>query len=629
MTPAEPLRAFVEALVGAGLREAVVCPGSRSTPLALALRLHPGLRVFVHLDERAAGYFGLGLARAARRPVALLSTSGTAAVNFGPAVAEAHEGRVPLVVVTADRPPELRDRGANQTLDQLHLYGRQAKWFVELPVPEAGPVAEAHLRWVAARAVATAASPPAGPVHVNWPFREPLVPVGTLSADPAAPPHTRIVGGIRVLAEDDLRRLAEGLRAAHRPLLVCGPFDQPGGADALVGLAGALGAPILADGLANLRTGSHPREQVVAHADLILRSAVARRLLRPDLVLRFGATPTSKALLTFLAESAAPQIVVDDGGWNEPTLLPGTIVQAEPVALAGALGRILAETGERASDPGDARRSSRLAQGSAWLEAWAAADAAARAAIRVAATDLTRSFEGEVFLDLPDRLPAGTLVYVGNSMPVRDLDAYLPPSPNRLRWLGNRGVSGIDGVVSSALGAAVATDGPVLAVVGDLSFLHDLNAIATARAAELRVTVVVVDNDGGGIFSFLPQASAEAPEAGLPLHFEELFGTPHGVDLLAVAAALGAETEELQPGRVGEAIGRAVAASRQRPGIRILRLRSERARNVELHRRVAGAVEAAVEASLEAASPGLAGAAVGAPARAGSDPGTAIEIEGR
>lgn len=627
MTPAEPLRAFVEALVGAGLREAVVCPGSRSTPLALAFRLHPELRVFVHLDERAAAYFGLGLARAARRPVALLSTSGTAAVNFGPAVAEAHEGRVPLVVLTADRPPELRDRGANQTLDQLHLYGRRAKWFVELPVPETGPVAEAHLRWVAARAVATAASPPAGPVHVNWPFREPLVPVGALAADPAAPPHTTVVGGVRIPAEGDLRRLAEDLRGARRPLVVCGPFDRPAGAEALVGLAEAVGAPIVADGLANLRTGSHPRAKVVAHADLFLRSALARRVLRPDLVLRFGASPTSKALLAFLAESAAPQIVVDDGGWNEPTLLPGTLVQAEPVALARALAAILGRVGEGAADTGDARRSSSLSQPTPWLDAWSAADAAAGTAIRAAVADLGEAFEGEVFLDLPDRLPAGTLVYVGNSMPVRDLDAYLPTSRNHLRWLGNRGVSGIDGVVSAALGAAAATGEPVLAVVGDLSFLHDLNAIATVRTAGLRVTIVVVDNDGGGIFSFLPQATAETPEAGLPTHFEELFGTPHGVDLLAVAAALGAETEELQPGRVGEAIGRVVAASRARPGIRVLRLRSERRRNVELHRRVAEAVEAAVEASLEAAEPSLVGAAVGATARVPRDEGTAIEIE--
>lgn len=588
MTPAEPLRAFVEALVGAGVREAVVCPGSRSTPLALALRSHPGLRVFVHLDERAAAYFGLGLARAARRPVVLLSTSGTAAVNFAPAVTEAREARVPLVVLTADRPPELRDRGANQTIDQVHLYGRQAKWFVELPVPEAGPVPEAHVRSVAARAVATAAAPPAGPVHVNWPFRDPLVPVGSLEPDPEAAPHTSVVAGLRRLDDEELRVLAERLAASRRPLLVCGPFDRPGGAAALTGLATVLRAPILADGLANLRTGSHDRANVVAHADLALRSERVRAALRPDLVVRFGGSPTSKPVLGYLAATAAPQIVVDDGGWNEPTLLPGTMIQAEPVALATALAAALAAD----------RAGSMTA--SAWLAAWRAVDRAAAAAITATATGLGEPFEGEVVLDLAERLPEGTIVYVGNSMPVRDLDAYLAPSPRSIRWLGNRGASGIDGIVSSALGAA-ASGAPVLAIVGDLSFLHDLNALATIRAPGLRATIVVVDNDGGGIFSFLPQAAAEAPEVGLPAHFEELFGTPHGVDLLGVARALGAETEELEAGRVGEAVARAVAASLERPGIRVLRLRSDRSRNVDLHRRIAAAVEAAVGAALEAA----------------------------
>ncbi|HWP61957.1 MAG TPA: 2-succinyl-5-enolpyruvyl-6-hydroxy-3-cyclohexene-1-carboxylic-acid synthase [Candidatus Binatia bacterium] len=611
-TPAEPLRAFVEALVGAGVREAIVCPGSRSTPLALALRLQPAVRVLVHLDERAAGYFGLGLARAVRRPVVLLATSGTAAVNFGPAVVEARQGRVPLVVVSADRPPELRDRGANQTIDQIHLFGRQVKWFVELPVPEADPVAEAHLRWVAARAVATAAASPAGPVHVNWPFREPLVPVGRLAGEEAAgeaarrptpvvEPHTRVVEGVALPDDASLRALADRLRGAERPLLVCGPMDRPGFATAIVELAAGLGAPVVADGLANLRTGGHRRDTIVAHADLVLRSAAARAALRPDLVLRFGATPTSKPVLTYLAETAAEQIVVDDGGWNEPTLLPGTIVHADPVALAERLAAGVGGGG-----------GARVAN-SGWLDGWRALDRRAAAALAGAVAGLGEAFEGEVFVDLAERLPEGTIVYVGNSMPVRDLDAYLPLAGASLRWLGNRGASGIDGVVSSALGAAAGGD-PVLAVVGDLSFLHDLNAIATAPVDGLRATIVVVDNDGGGIFSFLPQAMTERPEVGLPAHFEELFGTPHGVDVLAVARALGAETEELAPGRVGEAVGRAVAASLERPGIRVLRLRTDRTRNVELHRRIAEAVRLAVEEALAGAeaSPRRVGAVVSA-----------------
>lgn len=579
VTPAGPLRAFVEELVAAGVRDAIVCPGSRSTPMALALRANPDVRVLMHVDERAAAFFALGLAKTARRPVTLLATSGTAVVNFAPAVAEAHEGRVPLVVLTADRPPELRDRGANQTIDQAHLYGRFAKWFAELPVPDsAEPWTEPHARWVAARAVATAIEAPAGPVQVDLPFREPLVPDGSL-APTGDPPHTRVVpAGLRLPAPEAIAALAERLAAAERPLLVCGPLDEPGFADAVARLAAALEAPILADALANVRLGPHDRSRVIARHDALARVPAVRERLAPDLVVRFGATPTSKALLTFLGATRAEQVVVDDGGWNEPTLLPGTLVHAHPAALAEAL----------AAAVGGAPRDR------AWLGAWHAADAAADGAIREALAAIDEPFEGAVFAALTHALPDGAVVYVGNSMPVRDLDAFLPASDARLRLLGNRGVSGIDGVVSSALGAASAGEGPVVAIVGDLSFVHDLNALVAARLHSLDATIVVIDNDGGGIFSFLPQATADAPDAGLPEHYEEVFGTPHGVNVLSVARALGATTIALEPRHLVRLIGDAAG----RPGIRVLRLTTERRRNVELHRLVTAAVTVAVEAAV-------------------------------
>ncbi|HXG40236.1 MAG TPA: 2-succinyl-5-enolpyruvyl-6-hydroxy-3-cyclohexene-1-carboxylic-acid synthase, partial [Candidatus Limnocylindrales bacterium] len=331
--PAGPLRAFVAELARAGVGDAIVCPGSRSTPLALAIRMSGAIRVHVLLDERSAGYFALGLAKASRRPVAILVTSGTAAANLLPAVVEAREARVPLVVLTADRPPELRDRGSNQTIDQVHLYGRFARWYVELPVPEPAPGVDAHWRGVAGRAVATALEPPAGPVHVNLPFREPLVPEGSLGPEDGTTlgePYLGLVPARRLPEPGDLDRLAGAIADAARPLVVVGPLDRPGFADALARLAEVADLPVFADGLANVRCGRHDRSRLVVRHDALLRVPGLRAARRPDLVVRFGATPTSKALIGYLAEAGAAgavQLVVDDGAWNEPTLAPATIVR--------------------------------------------------------------------------------------------------------------------------------------------------------------------------------------------------------------------------------------------------------------------------------------------------------------
>ena len=286
VTPAAPLRAFVAELVAAGVRDAVVCPGSRSMPMALTLRANPGIRVLTHLDERAAGFFALGLAKASRRPVAVLGTSGTAVVNFGPAVIEAFHGRVPLIVLTADRPPELRDRGAAQTIDQAHLYGRACKWYAELPVPEDGAAAEAHVRDVVGRAVATATEAPAGPVQLNLPFRASLLPDGPLTPDAgdARAPHTRFVASNRLLRAADLDAVAATLAAATRPLIVVGPLDREGAADAITAMAAACGAPIVADGLSNLRLGRHDRSRIVACPDALMRSRAFRAGRIPDVV---------------------------------------------------------------------------------------------------------------------------------------------------------------------------------------------------------------------------------------------------------------------------------------------------------------------------------------------------------
>lgn len=594
MSHAATLSAFVTELVAAGVRDAVACPGSRSTPLALALRTAPGIRLRVLLDERSAGFFAVGLARTSHRPVALLATSGTAAVEFGPAVVEASLARVPLVVLTADRPAELRDRGAAQTIDQDHLYGRAAKWFAELPLFDGAPETIAQVRWVAGRSVATAAAGPAGPVHLNVPFREPLLPDAPLRAEDAGSlpagrtgPFAGVVAGRRLLEPTALRALADRLGGAASGLILAGPDDDPALPAALSALAAATGFPILADALSGLRAGRHDRSSIVVHGDQLVRPGPWSAAHRPALVVRTGAMPTSKPILEFLVASAPELIVIDsDGGWREAAQLPATFVHADAAATAGELAGLI--TAQRV---GRGEGGPRDASAPAWLHADGIADAAMRAWL----AGLDEPFEGAPFAALTDLLPDDAVLWAGNSMPVRDLDGWFGSTDRAVAIRSNRGANGIDGVVSTALGSAAATDGPVALVVGDVSFLHDLNALVAARLHGLSATIVLVNNDGGGIFSFLPQAAAANPGSGLPEHYEELFGTPHGIDVGPIVTALGGEHRQVDAAGLRVAIADSIG----RPGVQVLELRTDRARNVELHRDVAGVVARALASAAE------------------------------
>ncbi len=589
MSNAAVLRAFAGELVAAGVRDAVICPGSRSAPLALALRAIAGLRVRVLLDERAAGFFALGMARTTRRPVVLLATSGTATVEFAPAVVEAQLSRVPLVVLTADRPAELRDRGAPQTIDQIHLFGRAAKWYAELPLFDDDPATLAHVRSVAGRAVATAAAGPAGPVQVNVPFREPLLPDGALTEGDRARAATATASIAPFVR--GRRRSADARRRGPRPpggadsatrrgLIMAGPDDDPDLPAALAALADATGFPILADPLSGLRAGRHNRMMVIARGDQLCRPGPWIDAHTPDLVIRTGAMPTSKPIVQLLERARPEMLVLDgDGGWRESALLPATFVHADPVATARAL---------------TARLGAGWAGDSAWGSDWRTADDAASEAMNAWLAALDEPFEGTPFPALAAALPDGGVLWAGNSMPVRDLDGWLPSTDRAITVRSNRGANGIDGVVSAALGSAAAAadagSGPVALVVGDLSFLHDLNALVAARLHGLSATIVLVNNDGGGIFSFLPQASADLPDAGLPEHYEELFGTPHGIDVGPIVTALGGEHRRVDAATLGPEI----AASAGRPGVQVLELRTDRVRNVELHGAVAALVAAAL-----------------------------------
>ena len=580
--------AFVDELVRSGVRHACIAPGSRSAPLAMTIAARAELRTWMHLDERSGAFFALGMARALAEPVALVCTSGTAVANFLPAVVEARSAGVPLLVLTADRPPELRDVGAAQTIDQNRIFGVHAKWFVEVAVPEATPDLVRYARTLACRAAAAAKASPAGPVHLNFPFREPLVPMpagipdGLSEADalawrgrPGGAPWTTVADAAASLEPEVARRIAERLHGAARPLIVVGPQPDAGLATPLAELARSSGAPVLADPLSQLRWGAHDRSSIVDRYDATLRHEAAAALLAPDFILRIGGPPTSRTLLRYIQQHAtAHQVVVDAARWPDPVLLAAEVVHADPREFcARVLERV---AGAPPSSP-------------EWLARWRRMDSLGREALDAYGASLDEAFEGRAVAEVASLVPDGGTLFVSSSMPVRDLDAFAAGDGRALRVLANRGANGIDGVISTALGAAAAMrergHGKLVLVIGDVAFYHDMNGLLAARLHELDATIVVLNNDGGGIFSFLSQAAH-------PEHFEQLFGTPHGLEFSAAAELYGARYHRAKS---WQSFRDGVVAGIGARGLSIVEVRTERARNVVLHRDAWNAVAAALD----------------------------------
>lgn len=503
---------FWAELAACGVTDVVVSPGSRSTPLAVTARNQEGFRVTVQLDERVAGFCALGMAKASGRPVALVCTSGTAAANILPAVVEAHHSGVPLVVCTADRPPELRDAGAGQTIDQIKLYGDHVRWFAETPcdVDESDYFARLAVR----AATIAGAGPNPGPVHLNWPFRKPLEPQGPIPRIAAA--VGRPVEPVRPLVEADVdavRRLA-----GRRGLIVSGALDvDDAGAAAIVGFAVAAGWPVVADAGSQLR----------GRGSLVLDGAewsLGRANLAPDVLVRIGGPPSNRAVIDFVAScGAADQLLVDPRRrWEDPSFGWTEALASDPVALLGAAAGQMASTDD------------------AWAVSWieAAADGWDQVETALEADGL---LEPRLAATLLRALPPETALYASSSMPVRDVTSFWPPDALPRRVLVNRGANGIDGVISSAMGAALALGQPAAALVGDVALLHDIGGLLAASLSGADLTVVVPNNDGGGIFSLLPVANC-----GSDIHFEELFHTPHGVSLGDLTIGLGVRYDQVE-----------------------------------------------------------------------------------
>ena len=561
-------RAVVDEWVRGGVTHACVAPGSRSTPMAHALAADGRVSVHVFLDERSAAFAALGIGRASARPAVVLCTSGTAAANFHPAVTEADLGRVPMIVATADRPPELRDVGAPQTLDQTHLYDTAVRWFVDLGPPEDVEGAGAWWRSTAARTVTLAqgaGGTPAGPVHWNLPYREPLVPTGAPLVDapgrPDGAPWTVAAPPLRVADRDVVARVAARVRRHPRGVIVAG-WGSGASPDLVDRVAELCGWPVLADGVSGLRRGPF----AVSTYDPLLRVPDFAVDHRPDVVLRLGAPTTGRVLGEHLRD--VPQVVVDPGDtWADPAreMVERVAGDADPFLRALAVSL----QGGRADR--------------AWLDDWLDAEARVRAAIDAHVDAIAEPFEGRIARDVVDGVPEGGALVVASSMPIRDVESFARPRDG-IAVHANRGVNGIDGFVSTALGVALGAGAPTVALVGDLCFLHDVNGLLGVTRRGVDLTFVVVDNDGGGIFSFLPQATA------MPDDFETLFGTPPGVDPGAVASAYGVAVVEAS---TVEAVREAVAETAG-AGVRVVRIRTDRDRNVALHRETWAAVGAAL-----------------------------------
>ena len=556
---------LVDELARAGVRHACLTPGSRSAPLALALARHTAITVHVHVDERASSYFAVNIARSTGEPVVAACTSGTAAANHLPAVVEASMSRVPLIVLTADRPPDLHDTGANQTIDQTRLFGAFTRWFVDAGVPELeGPAG--YWRSLGARAVAAAVGQPPGPVHVNLPFREPLVPagppvvLGEAEGRPRGTPWQRIAAPPRRPDKTDVARLVDVLSATARVAVVAGTLHNA--PYRLASLCADVGWPLLAEPTSNLRRPG----LALSAGELLAGDAEYRDLQRPEVVLQVGSAPTTRGMQA-LVSAAARLVVIDPDGSNpDPGRRAELTVQCDPDAAAAALSA----AGMRELDM-------------RWRRGWEVEDYAVREAVDALLNEWDDPFEGRIARDVAAAAPDAAVLFAGSSIPVRDLAPFMATHKS-LRVLANRGASGIDGSVASALGIAAVAH-PTMALIGDLALLHDASSLLWSAGRGLRLVLVVVDNDGGGIFTLLPQASLDRAE------LEQLFVAPHGgtLDVRALAQASGAGYHHVAS---AAALRPALEAAQSSGGVQLVHVLVDRGRAPALRAAVTERVRA-------------------------------------
>ncbi|MET3575309.1 2-succinyl-5-enolpyruvyl-6-hydroxy-3-cyclohexene-1-carboxylic-acid synthase [Bhargavaea ullalensis] len=557
--------AITESLIRAGVRHVVVSPGSRSTPLAYAFAKSKGILMHIQTDERSAGFYALGLAKGSGGPVAMLCTSGTAASNYMPALTEAKYARIPLIAITADRPHELREVGAPQAIDQVGMYGRTVKYSVDFPLPEERPESAEFITRHVRRAVSIATDAPAGPVQLNVPFREPLLIDFEMEAAEPAFRH-RFAGQIG--PDPEMIDWFEGaLRSAHKGMIVAGELPPGFDRGAFWRFAESLGWPVLADPLSGLRSEvpASARSLCISSYDAVLKHTGFAEKMEPDTVIRFGPQPVSKPLALFL-KSCRPKVyaVVDDSpSFRDPYHLATHHLQCAPESLLGVR-----------TDSSGPEEYARL---------WEEADA--DAAEETAAFAKNGNDEGAMAAVLFEEMSSGSDLFASSSMPIRDADTFFLKTEKDIGIFANRGANGIDGVVSTALGLQAARNRPAWLLIGDLAMLHDQNGLIATRFSDADLTIVVMNNDGGGIFSYLPQGSE-------PRYFEELFGTPTGLRFDHLAAMYGFQYDGV---RDAAEFRDAVRKEKETP-VRIIEAFSDRSLNLAEHRRLWGRISERLDA---------------------------------
>lgn len=555
-------QALADGFAAAGLSHLVLSPGSRSTPLALAFLRHPAIRCHVILDERSAAFFALGLAKATRHPAALLCTSGSAPANWFPAVIEADQGATPLILLSADRPPEHIGWGANQTVDQHQLFGNHVRAF-HAP---GTPTENFSINWLhhlAARAISESIWPLAGPVHLNLAFREPLLPAAPPSAWPVASALKAInIAPPRQVPDDPLIAATAAVMSGRPGIILCGGGDYADGfAGAVSALAQKLACPIFAEPLSNLRFGTHDHRNFCVRYESFLRVPSLVTMDEVQWVIRFGDFPVTRSLQEWLAQSRQAQhvVVTADRRWPDPQHRADTFIQADPLAVCQAL---LAAAPDPAPGP--------------WLRSFTEAESAVqRIASGYAHLD---NFEGALISTLLARLPDRHRLFCGNSMAIRELDTFSGGGNKVLRVFGNRGASGIDGNLSTAIGIAAGA-GTTVALVGDLTAQHDLTALAVAKGTD--IVIIVINNGGGGLFDYLPQATL--PE------FERAWLTPQSIDFGAAAQAFSVAYEQAP---TLAAFAGALDAALARTGPTLIEVVIDRRQSFTLHRAYREAVAA-------------------------------------
>ena len=553
---------FVKQLIASGIKHAVISPGSRNTPLTLAFT-NPALSIktWLHLDERSAAYFALGIAREKKSPVVLICTSGTAVANYLPAIVESNLSRIPLIVITADRPPTLRERGASQTINQINIFGDHVKWFFDMPIVEKKSIVK-FAKMTATKAYVVSNNSPPGPVHINFPLSEPLLNDQTDEYTSKAPKIDVVHQDHDFFGGQSLGNLSQKI-SQKKGVIIVGPETNESNVEDLVQLANILRWPLIADPLSNLRTGNIS-EATIAHADLSLRNSNFSRLASPEVILRFGAAPVSKVINQWL--NAMPEslhVVFDEIGsetndWRDPDNKATFFLRGKFSWICEEL--IHSISSENMISP-------------EWLNLWKNVDQIVASSIIAWDSENTEIFEGSPVIQLGTLLSENSVLISGNSMPIRDVDSFFAKSKKNIYIRGNRGAAGIDGVVSSAAGAAAVSLFPVVLLIGDLSFFHDQNGLWPVYAYDLNLTIILINNNGGGIFEFLPQKNLAGSR------FELFFGTPHNLDFSSITQLFHGQHHLISMDDFAETF----TECQNSTGLDVIEIQTDRNRNVTLH----------------------------------------------